>query len=149
MPPKVTWEAWGQTTTSDIFGVQGQCYHYSHFDLNGLCFHPDPGFHPGPKLLPRAMSGSMVLLQQGSMLMSVARVTSGAKEPRVIKSEGLARLALLLAGPGMVGPAPCLTLLLESWPPTLRRDGPISIPDDRHRLRETGSAPCLSPSGLD
>lgn len=81
-------EAWGQTTTSDLVGVQGPYYHYSHFDLNGLCFHPEPGCHPGPKLLPRAMSGSMVLLQQGSMLMSAAHVTSGAKGTTCDKIRG-------------------------------------------------------------
>lgn len=57
-----------------------------------------------PKLLPRTMSGSVVLL--GSVLIFVSLYHQGPYEACVLKSEGHAELALPFAGPGKSVPIP-------------------------------------------
>lgn len=58
----------------------------------------------GPKLLRMAMSGSMVLPHLGSVLMSLAHVTTGAQAnhvlDHVLKYKDFTRLALALTDPG-------------------------------------------------
>lgn len=53
-----------------------------HADLEWPALPPEPLIMFGPKLLPRAMSGSMSLHQLGSVLMSMASVvTEGLEVP--------------------------------------------------------------------
>lgn len=67
-----------------------------------------------PKLLLRAISGSVVVLQLCSVWISNHR---GPQEPSVSKSKGRAELAPTFTGPGTAGPAPHLTLQQESCAP--------------------------------
>lgn len=60
----------------------------------------------GPKLLLRAISGSTVLLQLRSVLMSVDWLLQGPYESHVLKSEGHAELVLSFNGPERANPTP-------------------------------------------
>lgn len=57
----------------------------------------------GPQLLPRAVSGSVILLQLRSLLMSVTCVTT---EGLQLKYEGQSEPVLPFTGPGKAGPTP-------------------------------------------
>lgn len=80
------------------------------------------------QLLPRAMSGFVMLLQLESVVMPMVCVNTG------VIGTMLAELTLPFTGPGMTGPAPHWILQQASWPylptpqgraqPTLGKDGP-------------------------
>lgn len=55
----------------------GACYCWAHSDLRGLCCHPRAIMTTGPKLLLLAMSGFVIPMHLGSLLMFVAQVTTG------------------------------------------------------------------------
>lgn len=62
-----------------------------------------------PKLLLKAMSRSVVLLQWGFVMMSMAHVSIGSLESRCAKSDPP------FLGAGIAGPALFWILQLESW----------------------------------
>lgn len=69
-------------------------------NLSGQCFHPEPGCPSGPRLLPRATSGSVVVCSSAAVGLCHLR---GPKEPCEMKSEGRTELALPFADPGKAG----------------------------------------------
>lgn len=70
----------------------------------------------GPGLLPRAMSGSVILLQLPTVLMSVTRVTTGSLQ---LKYEDHAEPALPFTGPGESWPHSLLDTVVRTHPNTL------------------------------
>lgn len=65
---KSTWKPRVWAATCSLVGVYGPCFSWDYTDLSSLCWGHE-------LLLLRAMSGSVVLLQPRSVLISVAPVT--------------------------------------------------------------------------
>lgn len=68
------------------------------------------------KLLPRAISGSMILLQLGLVWIFTACVTAGVHKKKILTEMwGMCWASLPFTGLGIAGPGPHWTLQEESW----------------------------------
>lgn len=106
LPRKATQKPGIWATIFGLVGVQGLCPRQSHADLVGLFCTPARAMVSSrTEQLPRAVSGSVVLQQPKSELMSVAPIATKDRVLMPVKAMGLSKVWPATEGHVSVGGA--------------------------------------------